>query len=160
MTNIEIGERIKHARDLRDATLDDIAQKVGVAKSTIQRYENGKINTIKIPVIESIAIALRVNPSWLIGKSDEMELPSQKIPEILRYYESLNTTGRKAATEHVRLLTLDEKYTQPDQVISIVREPDSDYLAPDAAHSKKGANAADQEYDNREIMDNDDLWKK
>ena len=52
MTNAEIGNRIKHARDLRDVTLDDIAKKVGVAKSTIQRYETGKITTIKIPVVE------------------------------------------------------------------------------------------------------------
>ena len=43
MTNAEIGNRIKYARDLRDVTLDDIAKKVGVAKSTIQRYETGKI---------------------------------------------------------------------------------------------------------------------
>ena len=53
-----------------------------------------------------------------------------------------------------------EKYTQPDQVVSIVREPEPDYLAPDAAHSRNGADAADQEYDDKEIMDNDALWEK
>lgn len=47
MGNIEIGNKIKHARILRGATLDEIAQKVGVAKSTIQRYENGKIKKNK-----------------------------------------------------------------------------------------------------------------
>lgn len=39
-------------------------------KSTIHRYENGKINTIKIPVVESIALALNVNPSWIVGKPE------------------------------------------------------------------------------------------
>lgn len=53
-----------------------------------------------------------------------------------------------------------EKYTRPDQVVSIVREPEPDYLAPDAAHSREGADAADQEYDDKEIMDNDALWEK
>ena len=48
MTNIEIGNRIKYARELRNVTLDYVAQKVGVTKSTVQRYENGKINSIKI----------------------------------------------------------------------------------------------------------------
>ena len=85
MTNVEIGARIKYVRDLREATLDDIAKKVGVTKSTIQRYENGKIKNIKIPVVESIAISLNVNPAWLIGKSDTMELPSQKVPKIINY---------------------------------------------------------------------------
>lgn len=73
MTNIEIGKRIKHARKIREATLDEVANVVGVAKSTIQRYEAGKIDKLKLPVIESIAKALVVNPAWLIGKSDIME---------------------------------------------------------------------------------------
>lgn len=105
MTNIEIGKRIKYARDLRDFTLDDIAKKVGVTKSTIQRYEAGKITTIKLPVVESIAIALNVNPAWVVGKSDDMELPSQKVPEIMQYYEQLNDMGQRVATEQVKMLT-------------------------------------------------------
>lgn len=111
MTNIEIGNRIKYARSLRDATLDEIAQKVGVTKSTIQRYESGKINTIKIPVVESIAIALNVNPSWIVGKSGEMELPTQKIPKIIQYYNQLNDIGKRKATERVEELTYIPQYT-------------------------------------------------
>lgn len=111
MTNAEIGNRIKYARDLRDVTLDDIAKKVGVAKSTIQRYEAGKITTIKIPVVESIAIALNVNPSWIVGKSDDMELPSKKIPKIMQYYEQLNDVGKHEATKRVEELTYLPHYT-------------------------------------------------
>lgn len=111
MTNIEIGNRIKDARNLRNVTLDDIAKKVGVAKSTIQRYENGKINTIKIPVVESIALALNVNPSWIVGKSEEMELPAQKIPKIIQYYDMLNDIGKHEAEKRVEELTHLTKYT-------------------------------------------------
>jgi transcriptional regulator with XRE-family HTH domain len=151
MPNEEIGNRIKYARDLRGATLDDIAKKVGVAKSTIQRYENGKINTIKIPVIESIAGALGVNPAWIVGKSNEMELPSQKIPKIIQYYESLNNLGKETATEQVRLLTLDEKYTK---VTSIVKEPDADYLNPNAAHERTGVEIKeDERLDDENMLD-------
>lgn len=114
MTNAEIGNRIKYARDLRDATLDDIAKKVGVTKSTIQRYEAGKITTIKLPVVEAIAIALNVNPAWVVGKSDEMELPSQKIPKIMQYYELLNDIGKHKATEQVKLLTEVPRYLKED----------------------------------------------
>ena len=101
MPNEEIGNRIKYARNLRGVTLDDIAKKVGVAKSTIQRYEAGKIATIKLPVVEAIAIALNVNPAWVVGKSDEMELQSQKIPKIMKYYEMLNEIGKNEATKRV-----------------------------------------------------------
>ncbi len=111
MTNIEIGARIKFARDLRKSTLDDIAKKVGVTKSTIQRYENGKISSIKIPVVESIAAALNVNPAWIVGKSEIMELPTQKIPKIIQYYNQLNDIGKHEAEKRVKELTYLPQYT-------------------------------------------------
>lgn len=135
MTNAEIGNRIKYARDLRDVTLDDIAKKVGVAKSTIQRYETGKITTIKIPVVESIAIALNVNPAWIVGKSEEMELPSQKVPKIMEFYEKLNDIGKHKATEQVKLLTEVPRYLRED----------TNYV--NAAHAIDGASEEDKQFD-------------
>lgn len=111
MTNSEIGNRIKYARDLRNATLEDIAKKVGVTKSTIQRYEAGKITTIKLPVVEAIAVALNVNPAWVVGKSDIIELPAQKAPKIIEYYELLNNAGKCEATKRVKELTELSQYT-------------------------------------------------
>ena len=110
MTNAEIGNRIKYARNLRGATLDDIAKKIGVAKSTIQRYEAGKITNIKLPVVEAIAIALNTNPAWVVGKSDDMELPTQKVPKIMQYYDKLNDIGKFEAEKRVEELTLVPKY--------------------------------------------------
>ncbi len=144
MTNAEIGNRIKYARDLRDATLDDIAKKVGVTKSTIQRYEAGKITTIKLPVVEAIAIALNVNPAWVVGKSDEMELPSQKIPKIMQYYELLNDIGKHKATEQVKLLTEVPRYLKEDTT----------YV--NAAHPESQATDEDKQYD-ESIMDDDNF---
>ena len=72
-----IGERLKYARDeLRGMSLQDVAEASGVARSTVQRYETAKIQNIKLPVVESFAIVLNVNPAWLIGKSDDMEISS------------------------------------------------------------------------------------
>lgn len=70
LSNKEIGQRIHDTRQSKGLTLDDIANAVGVAKSTIQRYEKGHIDKIKLPVLESIANVLEVNPSWLIGNID------------------------------------------------------------------------------------------
>ena len=78
MTNKEIGQRIADTRIAKDLTMDDIAQKIGVAKSTIQRYEIGTIKKLKLPVIESIASALDVNPNWLIGKTNDPTPPEYK----------------------------------------------------------------------------------
>lgn len=69
-SNIEIGTRISSARNMKCLTLEDVASKVGVAKTTIMRYEKGTISKIKLPVIESIAHALEVDPNWIIGNTD------------------------------------------------------------------------------------------
>ena len=69
----EIGSRIKRRREELDLTLDDVAGAVGVAKTTILRYENGEISRPKIPVLHSIASALDVRPEWLLAQSEQME---------------------------------------------------------------------------------------
>ena len=61
MNNQEIVYRIKARRDELGLTLDNVASQIGVARSTIQRYESGKIEKLKLPVLEAIARVLRVN---------------------------------------------------------------------------------------------------
>lgn len=69
----EIGNRIKLAREKADMSLNDVASKLGVNKSTILRYENGEISKVKAPIIEALAQVLRVSPHYLLGWSDEGE---------------------------------------------------------------------------------------
>lgn len=81
MGNIEIGNRIEFRRKQLNLTLDDIASEIGVAKSTVQRYEKGTIEKIKLPVIEAIARVLDVDPAWLCCKTDFMgTAPNKSIP--------------------------------------------------------------------------------
>lgn len=78
MDNKAIGARIEARRRELDLTLDYVAQEIGVAKSTVMRYEKGTIKKIKLPVIEAIARVLRVNPAWLCFKSESMEPDTNK----------------------------------------------------------------------------------
>lgn len=77
-----IAKRIKQAREIKGCTLEDIASEIGVAKSTIQRYENGLISKPKLPVLHSIANSLNVNPAWLSGYDVPME-PNTSMKEIV-----------------------------------------------------------------------------
>ncbi|AIY81041.1 helix-turn-helix transcriptional regulator [Clostridium botulinum] len=72
LTLLEIGNRIQERRKELNLTLQEVADIVGVASSTIQRYEKGLIAKMKLPVIESIAKAINVNPTWLIKKDAQM----------------------------------------------------------------------------------------
>ena len=63
----EIGKRIRNAREKADMSLNDVAVKLGVTKSTILRYENGEISKVKAPIIDGLAKALNVSPHYLMG---------------------------------------------------------------------------------------------
>ena len=65
-----VAERIAEARQYRGMTLTEVAEKVGIDKSTIMRYEKCQVKKMKPPVIEAIARALDVNPAWIVGKAD------------------------------------------------------------------------------------------
>lgn len=69
-SNREIRQRIKQRRTELGLTLQEVADRVGVQNSTIHRYEAGEIEKIKIPVVKSIANALNVSSSWLLGIAD------------------------------------------------------------------------------------------
>ncbi len=66
-----MGDKMRNKRKELRLTLDDVAHRVKVAKSTIQRYEAGKIETPKIPVVREIAKVLGVSSAWLLGKEDK-----------------------------------------------------------------------------------------
>lgn len=74
----EIGQRIEQRRKELNLTLSEVANSIGVAESTVQRYEKGRIANIKLPVIEAIANSLEVNPAWLVYKTDDPSPVSNK----------------------------------------------------------------------------------
>ena len=118
-SNYDIGSRISSARNQRGLTLDEVANAIGVAKSTVQRYEKGTISRIKLPVIESIARVLQVDPNWIIGNTDtpSSDTSSFSVPsandwiltyneqKLIRDYRSLNPQGQAAALAAVHGLT-------------------------------------------------------
>ena len=69
MSYEETGKRIKARRKELKISAATLAERIGLSKATIHRYENGDIKNIKMPILESMAEVLLVNPLWLIGKS-------------------------------------------------------------------------------------------
>ena len=66
-----IGSRAKARRKELGLTMDYLAEKLDVNKSTIMRYEKGTIDNTKRLVIEGLANALHVTPEYLRGETDE-----------------------------------------------------------------------------------------
>lgn len=66
----EIGRRIQARRKELSLSQDMLGQKLGLNKSTIARYENGSVEKIKLPIIQTMAEILNVNPDWLVLKTN------------------------------------------------------------------------------------------
>ena len=63
------GKRLREVRGERGLTLKDVANKLNLSESTIQRYEAG-VFTAPHPTMMLLAKELGVNPVWLIGYPD------------------------------------------------------------------------------------------
>ena len=68
-----IGIRIKTRREEIGMTQEELGNSLGLNKSTIQRYETGKIKNIKLPILQAMAKQLCVNSDWLALKTDKKE---------------------------------------------------------------------------------------
>lgn len=69
---MELRNRIKGLRKLKNYTLQELGNKVGVTASTVRKWESGEIETIRSDKIDSLAKALDVSPAYLLGWTEEM----------------------------------------------------------------------------------------
>ena len=63
----EIMERMKNRREELNMSYQTLSEKVGISKSTLQRYETGFIKNMPVDKLEDIANALNVSPAYLMG---------------------------------------------------------------------------------------------
>ena len=68
----DIMSRMKKRREELDMSYQTLSDKVGISKSTLQRYETGYIKNMPVDKLEDIANALRVSPAYLMGWTDEV----------------------------------------------------------------------------------------
>ena len=68
MDMVVFAERLKTTRKRQNISAKELADAVGINKSTIHRYETGDFQSIKKSVLEKIADYL--NPDYLIGATD------------------------------------------------------------------------------------------
>ena len=70
----EVGKRIKERRHEIGISMPELGRRVGVNKSTIQRYETDGVNPNRSMIINGLADALQTTPEWLTGRSEEKEV--------------------------------------------------------------------------------------
>lgn len=106
------GERIKARRKELGITADKVAERIGVSRSTMFRYEKGEIEKIPINNLVPIARALHTTVGYLMGWSDE----KNSIPvaedgadaEAMHYFDRLSEDKKVEALNYLRYLASNE----------------------------------------------------
>lgn len=75
---MEMARRIKERRLALGFTQEELAQKLGLQKSAIAKYENGRVENIKRTTISKMSEVLQCSPSYLMGWDENR--PSTSIP--------------------------------------------------------------------------------
>ena len=68
-----MAQRIKALRQEKGLTLEQVADVVGVGKSTVRKWETGMIANMKRDKIADLAKALGTTPAYLMGWKEEDE---------------------------------------------------------------------------------------
>ena len=65
-----IGQRIKQRRKQLNMSADSVASLLEISRSTVFRYENGRIRKVPADILEKLAEILLTTPAYLIGSHD------------------------------------------------------------------------------------------
>lgn len=111
-----IGKIIKNARKSKGFTQEELASRVGVQKSAIAKWENGRVSEIKRSNLNALAIALELNPNVLLSSGDDVtprpdpcEL-SEGETELIDLYRELNEEGQEKLVDYADDLVSSGKY--------------------------------------------------
>jgi transcriptional regulator with XRE-family HTH domain len=105
----QVGERIKERRTELGLSMPELGKRIGVNKSTIQRYEADGVDPKRTMIINGLAEALLTTPEWLTGLSDEKEYSIYTVCQldlekhIKGYLETVTSTVN--GEPHQQLLT-------------------------------------------------------
>jgi len=86
--NADIGERLRRTRRACDITQQALADRIGVAHSTIVRIEKGRIRP-SADTLFALADALGVDPKWLL----QGELPTGGLANMTATEQILAQSG-------------------------------------------------------------------
>lgn len=74
MAEKDMAQKIKELRLANNMTLEQVADIVGVGKSTVRKWETGMIANMRRDKIAALAQALHTTPEYLMGWSTEIEV--------------------------------------------------------------------------------------
>ncbi len=88
-----MAERIKERRISMGFTQEELGVKLGLQKSAIAKYENGRVENIKRSVISSMASVLECSPAYLMGWDEPVSSVKNIFPIELKPFPVLGSVA-------------------------------------------------------------------
>lgn len=97
----EVGEKIKMLRKKEGLTMEQLAERVGVSKASVHKWEAGKVDNMKRTHIAKVAEVFGVSPAYLLGFEGkgftvDVERPASNEERMLVYLYKLLSDENKA----------------------------------------------------------------
>lgn len=96
-----VHEIIKERRESLGYSLNELAEKIGVNRSTVMRWENGDIENMKRDKIVSLSEALKISPAVIMGWEDIEELKVAKVSDTVKDINTLASQLDQSSQERL-----------------------------------------------------------
>lgn len=112
------NERLKLLRKERDYTQDQLANLLGISRSSLAMYEQGRRKP-DFETLEAMADLFNVDIDYLLGTKDTttflgISLATNEM-ELIRAFRELNDEGQQRAISYISDLSEMEKYTEKEK---------------------------------------------
>ena len=96
-----VHEIIKERRESLGYSLNELAEKIGVNRSTVMRWENGDVENMKRDKIVSLSEALKISPAVIMGWEDIEEPKVAKISDTVKDINTLASQLDQSSQERL-----------------------------------------------------------
>lgn len=109
-----MAERIKNKRIDMGLTQEELAEMLGLQKSAVAKYENGRVENIKRSIIFKMSEVLNCSPAYLMGWEEEKPEKVLNVDHalLLKDYDELTDTNKIVARDLIRSLLATQKNAQ------------------------------------------------
>lgn len=113
---MSISNILKERRKELGLTLLDVANKVGVSESAVQRWESGNIKNLRQDKIGKLADALSVAPAYLMGWEEDI-IAKKTSSGIINVDDELNTLISRIESSHIVRYGGDDMDTKAQEML-------------------------------------------
>lgn len=121
-----MAEKIRKRRIELGLTQEELAAKIGVQKSTVVKYESGRVQNIKRAMISTLAKALECDPVWLMDLDSEELLPKSEGEMALYHLSREVDPGLRALQDKVGKLSMENRVSVEIFVDALLAKQDKE----------------------------------